>query len=342
MNKRKLALTALVLVLLGAGYGLYHHQQQQEKPLTLYGNVDIRTVNLAFRVGGRVAELNVDEGDTVQAGQPLAMLDAAPYQNAQHQAQANLASAQAQLQLAQEGYRQEEIAQVRSQVVQSQAAYDYANNFYQRQQGLWDKRAISANMLDDARTSRNQALAALQAAKDKLSQFERGNRPQEIAAAQAAVAQAEAGLAQAELDKQDAELLAPSPGVILTRAAEKGSMLAAGSTVFTLSLTRPVWVRAYVSEKDLGRVVPGSHMLIYTDGRPNQPYRGKVGFVSPSAEFTPKSVETEDLRTDLVYRLRIVVNDPDDGLRQGMPVTLRVEDARTEEANRTHEPVRHD
>ncbi len=342
MNKRKLALAALVLVLLGAGYGLYHHQQQQEKPLTLYGNVDIRTVNLAFRVGGRVAELNVDEGDTVQAGQPLAMLDAAPYQNAQHQAQANLASAQAQLQLAQEGYRQEEIAQVRSQVVQSQAAYDYANNFYQRQQGLWDKRAISANMLDDARTSRNQALAALQAAKDKLSQFERGNRPQEIAAAQAAVAQAEAGLAQAELDKQDAELLAPSPGVILTRAAEKGSMLAAGSTVFTLSLTRPVWVRAYVSEKDLGRVVPGSHMLIYTDGRPNQPYRGKVGFVSPSAEFTPKSVETEDLRTDLVYRLRIVVNDPDDGLRQGMPVTLRVEDARTEDANRAHEPVRHD
>ncbi|MEQ9941468.1 secretion protein HlyD [Pectobacterium aroidearum] len=342
MNKRKLALAALVLVLLGAGYGLYHHQQQQEKPLTLYGNVDIRTVNLAFRVGGRVAELNVDEGDTVQAGQPLAMLDAAPYQNAQHQAQANLASAQAQLQLAQEGYRQEEIAQVRSQVVQSQAAYDYANSFYQRQQGLWDKRAISANMLDDARTSRNQALAALQAAKDKLSQFERGNRPQEIAAAQAAVAQAEAGLAQAELDKQDAELLAPSPGVILTRAAEKGSMLAAGSTVFTLSLTRPVWVRAYVSEKDLGRVVPGNHMLIYTDGRPNQPYRGKVGFVSPSAEFTPKSVETEDLRTDLVYRLRIVVNDPDDGLRQGMPVTLRVEDARTEDANRTHEPVRHD
>ncbi|MFJ5484099.1 secretion protein HlyD [Pectobacterium actinidiae] len=343
MNKRKLAFAALVLILLGAGYGFYHHQTQQEKPLTLYGNVDIRTVNLAFRVGGRAVELNVDEGDAVQAGQPLATLDAVPYLNAQNQAQANLASAQAQLQLAQEGYRQEEIAQVRSQVVQSQAAYDYANSFYLRQQGLWDKRVISANMLDDARTTRNQALATLQAAKDKLSQFERGNRPQEIAAAQAVVAQAEAGLAQAELDKQDTVLLAPSPGVILTRAVEKGSMLAAGSTVFTLSLTRPVWVRAYVSEKDLGRVVPGSHMLIYTDGRPNQPYHGKIGFVSPSAEFTPKSVETEDLRTDLVYRLRIVVNDPDDGLRQGMPVTLRFEDVPAEDGNRNNqEPVRHD
>ena len=97
-----------------------------------------------------------------------------------------------------------------------------------------------------------------------------------------------------------------------------------------------------MSEKDLGRVVPGSQMLIYTDGRPSQPYRGKVGFVSPSAEFTPKSVETEDLRTDLVYRLRIVVTDPDDGLRQGMPVTLRFEDAHTGDASRANEPVRHD
>ncbi|KHN51008.1 secretion protein HlyD [Pectobacterium fontis] len=342
MNKRTLAFAALILVLLGAGYGFYHYQKQQEKPLTLYGNVDIRTVNLAFRVGGRTASLNVDEGDAVQAGQPLATLDDAPYRNAQRQAQANLASAQAQLQLAQEGYRQEEIAQVRAQMAQSQAAYDYANSFYQRQQGLWDKRAISANMLDDARAARSQALATLQAAKDKLSQFERGNRPQEIAAAQAAVAQAEAGLAQAELDKQDTTLLAPSSGVILTRAAEKGSMLAAGSTVFTLSLTRPVWVRAYVSENNLGRVVPGRHLLIYTDSRPDQPYRGTVGFVSPSAEFTPKSVETEDLRTDLVYRLRIVVNDPDDALRQGMPVTLRVEDAHAEDRHPTQEPVRHD
>lgn len=324
MNKKKLVIAGLIIILIAAAiYGFVHYRQQQNKPLTLYGNVDIRTVNLGFRVGGRLIALDVDEGDAIRPGQKLATLDNAPYQNALHQAQANVASAQAQLGLLQEGYRREEVAQVRSQLAQSQAAYDYANSFYQRQQGLWARRSISANALEDAKTARNQALATLQAAKDKLSQYENGNRPQEIAAAQAALAQAEAAQAQAELDNKDTELYSPSAGVILTRAVEAGSMLTAGNTVFTLSLTSPVWIRAYVGERDLGRAVPGSEILIYTDSRPDTPYHGKIGFVSPSAEFTPKNVETEDLRTDLVYRLRIIVNDADDQLRQGMPVTLR-------------------
>ena len=108
----------------------------------------------------------------------------------------------------------------------------------------------------------------------------------------------------------------------MTRAVEPGSMLSAGGTVLTLSLTHPVWVRAYVDEKNLNQAQPGREVLLYTDGRPNKPYHGKIGFVSPSAEFTPKTVETPDLRTDLVYRLRIIVNDADNELRQGMPVTI--------------------
>ncbi|RLM25769.1 secretion protein HlyD [Brenneria alni] len=324
MNKKKLAIAIVIIVLIAtAAYGVVHYRSLQDKPLTLYGNVDIRTVNLAFRVGGRLTALDVDEGDSIRPGQRLATLDNAPYQNALHQAQANVASAQAQLGLLREGYRREEIAQVRSQREQSQAAYDYANSFYQRQQGLWVKRSISADALEDAKAARDQAQATLQAAKDKLRQYESGNRPQEIAAAEAALAQADAALAQAELDAQDTELVSPSAGIVLTRAAEVGSMLSSGSTVFTLSLTRPVWVRAYVNETDLGQAVPGSKILIYTDSRPDKPYHGQIGFVSPSAEFTPKNVETEDLRTDLVYRLRIIVNDADQQLRQGMPVTLR-------------------
>ena len=99
-------------------------------------------------------------------------------------------------------------------------------------------------------------------------------------------------------------------------------MLNEGGTVLTLSLTRPVWVRAYVDERNLSQAQPGREILLYTDGRPDKPYHGKIGFVSPTAEFTPKTVETPDLRTDLVYRLRIVVTDADDALRQGMPVTV--------------------
>ncbi len=122
----------------------------------------------------------------------------------------------------------------------------------------------------------------------------------------------------------DAALTAPSDGIILTRAVETGSMVQAGATAFNLSLTTPVWVRAYVEEPWLGHFPSGARVQLTTDSRPDKPYQGVVGFVSPSAEFTPKSVETPDLRTHLVYRLRIVVQDPDPALRQGMPVTVRL------------------
>lgn len=323
MNKKRIGIIGIVILLIAAVYGFWHYQQQQEKPLTLYGNVDIRTVNLGFRVDGRLASLAVDEGDSVQPGQLLGKLDDGPYLNALQQAQANVASAAAKLALLQAGYRDEEIAQVRSEVAQRLSAFNYADSFFQRQQGLWAKKATSADALEDARTARNQAQANLQAAKDKLTQYLSGNRPQEIAEAKANLAQAEAVLAQAQLNLQDTTLTSPSAATVLTRAVEPGTMLGAGSTVFTLSLTQPVWVRAYINEASLGKAVPGTELRIYTDSRPGKPYHGKIGFVSPTAEFTPKSVETPDLRTDLVYRLRVIVTDADDALRQGMPVTLR-------------------
>lgn len=318
-------LAALALVAIVTGGWLWY-QGQQDKGLALYGNVDIRTVNMSFRVGGRLASLTVDEGDAITAGQTLGQLDKAPFENALLQAKAGVSVAQAQYDLMQAGYREEEVAQAAAAVKQAQAAYDYAQKFYQRQQGLWGSRTISANDLENARSSRDQAQATLKSAQDKLSQYRTGNRPQDIAQAKASLEQAQAQLAQAELDLRDTTLTAPANGTLMTRAVEPGSMLNAGSTVLTLSLTRPVWVRAYIDEPNLGQMQPGRELLLYTDGRPDKPYHGKVGFVSPTAEFTPKTVETPDLRTDLVYRLRIIVTDADDALRQGMPVTVTLND----------------
>ncbi|WP_370966003.1 secretion protein HlyD [Enterobacter hormaechei] len=316
--KKPVAIILVVVVLLAAGTGGWlWYQSQQDRGLTLYGNVDIRTVNMSFRVGGRLASLNVDEGDAIKAGQTLGMLDKAPFENALMQAKAGVSVAQAQYDLMLAGYRDEEISQAAAAVKQAKAAYDYAQNFYNRQQGLWKSRTISANDLENARSSRDQAQATLKSAQDKLSQYRTGNRAQDIA--------------QAELDLHDTTLIAPSDGTLMTRAVEPGSMLSAGSTVLTLSLTRPVWVRAYIDEPNLGQMQPGRELLLYTDGRPDKPYHGKVGFVSPTAEFTPKTVETPDLRTDLVYRLRIIVTDADDALRQGMPVTVTLNDGERHE-----------
>ncbi|QKN82658.1 secretion protein HlyD [Scandinavium goeteborgense] len=331
MKKPIVVILAVIIIIAAIAGGTLWYQSRQDTGLTLYGNVDIRTVNMSFRVGGRLQALQVDEGDAVQKGQTLGEIDHAPYQNALMQAKANVAAAQAKYDLLLAGYRDEEIAQTAAAVRQAKAAYDYAQNFYQRQQGLWKSRTISANDLENARSSRDQAQATLKSAQDKLSQYHAGNRPQEIAQAKASLEQAQAQLAQSQLDLQDTTLLAPSDGTILTRAVEPGSMLNAGSTVLTLSLTRPVWVRAYVDESNLNRAKPGQELQLYTDGRPDKPYHGKIGFVSPTAEFTPKTVETPDLRTDLVYRLRIIVTDADDALRQGMPVTVKFPEGNTHE-----------
>ncbi|MFW0927069.1 MAG: secretion protein HlyD [Providencia rettgeri] len=326
-NKNRSAVVLIIVILIGiAAGGYYYYQSQQENTLTLYGNVDVRTVNLSFRVPGKLASLNVDEGAHVVAGDKLGQLDDAPYINALNKAKGVRDSAKAQLALKESGYRTQEIAQVEAEVAQKQAAWQYADNFYKRQQGLAASRVISANELDNAKNNRNQAFAALQAAQDKLNQYQSGFRQEEIAAARGEWLQAEAAVAQAELDLQDTLLTAPSTGTILTRAIEPGTIINSGNTVFSVTLTNPVWVRAYVSEPHLGEAVPGKEVFLRTDSRPDKPYHGTIGFVSPTAEFTPKSVQTPDLRTDLVYRLRIVVNDADEALRQGMPVTIQFTD----------------
>ncbi|EPG7575823.1 secretion protein HlyD [Providencia rettgeri] len=326
-NKNRSVVVFIILILIGAAIGgYYYYQSQQDKTLTLYGNVDVRTVNLGFRVSGKLKSLSVDEGAKIIAGEQLGQLDDAPYINALNKAKGVRDTAKAQLALKESGYRTQEVAQVEAEVAQKQAAWQYADNFYKRQQGLAASRVISANDLDNAKNNRNQAFAALQAAKDKLNQYQSGFRQEEIAAARGEWLQAEAAVAQAKLDLQDTVLIAPSSGTILTRAIEPGTIIGTGNTVFSVTLTNPVWVRAYVSEPHLGDAIPGREVLLYTDSRPNQPYHGTIGFVSPTAEFTPKSVQTPDLRTDLVYRLRIVVNDADDALRQGMPVTIQFTD----------------
>lgn len=322
MRYPKSVITSLILLVIVIFSGFHWYQRQHETPLTLYGNVDIRTLNMSFRVSGRLAALQADEGDSIKAGELLGSLDDTPYQIALQQANASVAIAQANYDLAKAGYRTEEIAQASATVNQARAAYDYAQNFYLRQQELAKKHLISTNDLENARSTRDQHHANLQALQDKLRQFQRGSRPEQIRQAQSSLELALAQQKKAILDLEDTRLIAPSSGILLTRTIEPGSMVNAGSTVLSLSLTRPVWVRAYAGETELGKLQPGRRVLLYTDSRSGTPYHGKIGFVSPTAEFTPKTVETPDLRSELVYRLRIIVTDPDAQLRQGMPVTV--------------------
>ena len=324
-KKRLIPLLLLIIILIS---GAIWFINKSPSSLVLYGNVDIRTVNSSFRVSGRLMQLNYEEGDHIKQGDLLAKLDAKPYQNAFNQAKANLMVKQAQLDLMINGYRKEEIAQAAAQVLQNQASYDYAENNYQRMVKLMKSLSISKDQLENSLTLRNQANANLQTAKQKFDQLTNGYRKEEIEAAQATLQAAQAELDQAELNLLDTELYAPTDGTILTRAVESGTMLTAGSPIYAISIDRPVWVRAYIDEVNLHQAIPGRTVYVYTDSQPDKPYIGQIGFVSPTAEFTPKTVETPVLRTDLVYRLRIQIRQTgegqaDDMLRQGMPVTIK-------------------
>ncbi|RRJ97864.1 secretion protein HlyD [Opitutaceae bacterium TAV4] len=329
--KKKPALVLLLLVIVSAGAAVWHgwlspalSLEQNDTPLTLHGNVDIREVNLGFRVSGRVAEVLHDEGDAITAGEMLARLDAGPYRHEVDQARASLAAAESDAQRLAAGYRPEEIDQARASVEQAEVVNANAKLNANRARDLITKNVIPQEEHDDRLAREAETDKQLQAARANLALLAAGYRAEDIAKARAQVAQARAVLATAQLNLDDTTLAAPSSGTLVTRALEPGSIVQPGVTVLTLSLDRPVWVRAYVDERDLGLVAPGTEVDVFTDSRQGKPYRGKIGFVSPRAEFTPKTVETENLRTSLVYRLRIVVAEPDSLLRQGMPVTVRV------------------
>jgi HlyD family secretion protein len=326
MNKPTLLVLLVLVALAGGGAYYWRSHQPQDLSLVLSGNVDIREVTLSFRVPGRVAEVAVDEGDRIEVGAVIARLDPEPLQAALEQAQGQLAAAKASLALLQAGSRAEDIARLKAQTEGARAAVVNAQTTFERQQTLLTSRTSPPQALDNARAALDQAKAEEEAAQQAYLAAERGARPEEIAQAQAQVDTAVAQQKAAEIQLNDATLHAPSSGTVLTRAVEPGAMVAAGTGVVTLSIDRPTRIRAYVQQPDLGRLASGTKVLVYTDARPGKPYAGTVGFVSPRAEFTPKQVETQDLRTALVYRLRITVDDADNVLRQGMPVTVRLAD----------------
>ncbi len=324
MNKQAIIIPIVVLAIGSAGLAYYRNSVAEAQNATIYGNVDIREASLAFRVAGRVLNMQVDEGDMVKAGDVLATLDPEPLQISLHASEGAVEALIARNALMHRGYRTEDIEQAKAKLQAARASLAEAEQHLVRQKTLAPEGATSQRALDTAQSVRDQAAAQARSAEEETRLMTTGFRKEEIAESDAQLKQALAQLGTARLALKDAVLTAPSEGVILTRAIEKGTMVQVGTPAFSLSLTDPVWIRAYVSESHLGHFAPGTKLLLQTDSRPDKPYHGIVGFVSPTAEFTPKSVETPDLRTSLVYRLRVVVQDPDTQLRQGMPVTLRI------------------
>jgi HlyD family secretion protein len=327
-KRRHWPLAMLAVLLLGAlaaaAWYVFFRESEETTYLELQGNIDVRQVNLSFKVDGRIETLSVDEGDTVKSGQVLATLDKRYFEDELRVARALRDNLAANLAKLEHGSRPEEIDEARAQTSAKEATLAQARSDYARYKEL-EKTPGAVSKQDLAKYEAQLAVAEADAKYAHESQrlAEIGPRKEDVAAAAALLAQEAAVIIQIERKLADSKLVAPNDGTILTRSREVGAIVQAGDTVFTLTLITPVWARTYVNEQDMGSIQQGMPASVTTDSAPDRPYSAHIGFISPTAEFTPKTVETRELRTNLVYRLRVVVDNPDGGLRQGMPVTVR-------------------
>jgi HlyD family secretion protein len=316
---------ALPVALIVAAVLWWSERRQDEvRELALYGNVDLRQVDVAFNHSERIAAILVQEGERVRQGQLLARLDTSRLEPQLAQVEAQASAQRFVLQRLRNGTRPEEIAQARAQVEAAKAEAANARLQYQRLKSAAELSAGRAVRLQDV----DNAKAALEVAEARLAVNEKaldlalaGPRKEEIAEAEARLRASEAQAALLRQQLADSRLTAPVDGIIRTRVMEAGEIASPQRGVFALAITDPKWVRVYVSETNLGKVHPGMAAAVAVDSFRHRRFEGWVGFISPVAEFTPKSVQTEDLRPSLVYEVRVFVKDPNDVLRLGMPAT---------------------
>lgn len=322
----------LALLALGAAIGALVHQRLLAREraaaaghLRLFGNIDLRDAQLAFYGQERIAALFAEEGDRVAAGQLLAKLFTDRLDAQVAAAEARVQAQQALVDELKNGARAEELAQARAALAAAEVRATNAEQLLARVDATAERGASSRQALDDARAALAVARAERDAQHEALALLVAGPRQEEKDRAAATLDALRAELQLLRRQLADCELHSPSAGVIQTRILEVGEMAAPERPVFTLALTDPKWARVFVPEPDLGRVKSGMGATIRSDSLGGTSYSGRIGFVSPVAEFTPKTVETEELRTQLVYEVRVLVDDPRDELRLGMPVTVDVE-----------------
>jgi HlyD family secretion protein len=316
---RWLSIPALAVQLAACGGGT------DSNTIELSGTVDAREAGLAFQVAGRIARLHADEGDSVSSGDVIAELDARDYELALQRARAEADAAAQALAALKAGTREQELRVAEAAVRRAQSERDYARSEFERIRQLIPKQLAAQQQLDQTRLQYKVAAAALEQAEQNLRLLREGPRKEDIDQAAAALAARQAAVETAQQQLEYVRLLSPADGVLSVRLAEPGEVVAAGTPVLRLAELERPWVRAYLNEDDLARVRLGQEAEVRVDGLPDKVFKGRLTFISPQSEFTPKTVETRELRVDLVYRIKVEVDNPDGLLKIGMPADVRLQ-----------------
>ena len=326
------ALAALALAAVSAAC----RHRQADGPLRASGYVEATEVRVSPEVGGRVLEIKVDEGDHVAAGALLARLDTSDAGLAVRRVEAERAQAQAQLDLLRAGARPEEIRQALAQAESAQADVRAAeselvaaSDDVKRFEALLASKAGSRKQRDDAVTRRDVAAARVTAARERVrgaveavARLKAGARRQEIAAAQARIDAVDAQLAALRKNIADANLESPVAGIVTARLVDAGEIVNPHAPVVVITDLDRAWANVYVDEPVVPRLTLGQPITLITDA--GHRVEGKITFISPKAEFTPRNVQTAEERTKLVFRIKVTTDNRQGILKSGMPVEAEI------------------
>lgn len=294
------------------------------------GTIEAREVDVASRVSGQVRELKADEGSRVKTGDVLALIEHDMADIQLRQAEAGAALAGAQLDLIRKGARSEDIKQGEEALKQADANLKVAGDDARRMRELAAKGSVTIKQKDDAEARLIVAQAQQAQAGEALRKLRQMSRPEEIRAAEARLAQAQASVDLLRKTISDCTITSPVNGVVTRRPVEAGELVSPGVTVLTVSELDSVHVMIYVTEKELGRVGLGREAEVTIDSAPGRTFKGRVTYISPEAEFTPKNVQTREDRVKLVFGVKVEVPNPDGLLKPGMPADTILAAARTD------------
>jgi HlyD family secretion protein len=323
----------LLAVLAGVAVAAGCAEPPPANELRVSGHVEATEVRVAGQVGGRLVELRAAEGDRVAAGDVIGTIDTRDVELEITRAEAERATAEAQLRLLQAGARPEDVRQAEAQadalqaelgvidaeLFAAEADRDRFESLLAADAGSRKQRddaVARANILEQrARVVREQVRAAEQV----VARLESGARVQEVEAARTRVASIDAQIAVLQKRVDDATVLAPAGGIVTEVLVEQGEFVAPMMPLLVVTDIDRAWANLFVPEPAVPRLTIGQEAQVFTDaGGPGLP--GTVTFVSPQAEFTPRNVQTADERSLLVYRIKVAVDNREGVLKPGMPV----------------------
>ena len=325
--KRLIPILILLAAVIAAGVYLYPRLTKKSEPanqITLSGNIEAHESLVSFKVQGRIVDLPVEEGQSVEQGALLARLDDADYEQKVRIDEASVHVRESNLALTLAGTREQEVKASQQTMLDAQADLQEKKLDYDRAQRLFRKDEVSAQDRDLADTALKRAEATFRATQQRYNEAVEGSRKEDIVIARANLREAHANLGLSRVNLDYTILRAPTTGVITVRQTELGEVVVPGTPVVTLADLDHIWLRAYIAETDLGRIHWNQEATITTDTYPGKQYRGRVSFISSSAEFTPKSVQTYKERVTLVYRIKIDIDNPNHELKPGMPADAHI------------------